>query len=376
MTEAIGAELTDEGLLLYDGDVRHVFHPLWLRESSSDPDFRDEGTGLRIGQATELPLKIAVTQYDIDAETLSVTFSDGHLCQFNIRALMRQAASPRPADLVGKPEYWDASFDGYPVYPFDELKNDEACVLDALNTVARSGFAVVHDMPVHVDALASFAALIGPVRETNWGRITDVRNIENPYDLTMTARSLSPHVDNPYRLPGPGYIFMHCLANEAAGGESTMVDGFGAAAALREQAPDAFDVLTSVAPNFRHAEADAVLEHSGPLIELNAAGEIARVRFSNRTEQIPPLAPATLDRYYAARKQFAALVFAPERTLKLKLRPGDGFIWDNYRILHGRTAFDGNGGNRHMRHCYMDRDTVSSRHKCLLRQFQTGDTVG
>jgi gamma-butyrobetaine dioxygenase len=105
------------------------------------------------------------------------------------------------------------------------------------------------------------------------------------------------------------------------------------------------------------------------LIELGYDGGVRRIRYSNRTEQVPPLEPALLARYYAARRAFADLIFAPEMTLTIKLKPGDGMVLDNFRLLHGRTAFDPATGDRHLRHCYMDRDVVSSRQKVLLRRF-------
>ena len=105
------------------------------------------------------------------------------------------------------------------------------------------------------------------------------------------------------------------------------------------------------------------------MIGVSSEGEVTRIRFSNRTEQVPALEPEVLTRYYSARRAFCELLFAPENSFVLKLQPGDGFIWDNYRLLHGRTAFDTSTGDRHMRHCYLDRDTISSRQKCLMRKY-------
>ena len=362
--------------ILWADGVRHEFHPLWLRESSHHPEFRDTGTRLRIQQASELPLDIAVTDARIATATLlKLRFSDGHSCEFASADLYHAAGNLRPRDLSGKRHYWDAASCDYRSFAYADLSQTEPgqreeMLLEALNEVARVGFVKVEGIPLDPDALLNFARLVGPPRETSWGTITDVFNSPQPYDLTMTSRSLSPHVDNPYRLPGPGYIFMHCLKNDAEGGESTLVDGFAAADQLRTNDPESFEVLCRISPNFRHEDESAILEDYGPMIGLNAENQIARIRFSNRTEQIPPLDRPTLERYYRARQQFAQLIFSGSRQLKLKLQPGEGFIWDNYRILHGRTAFDPNSGDRHMRHCYMDRDTVSSRQKCLLRSLQ------
>ncbi|NKB62606.1 MAG: DUF971 domain-containing protein [Gammaproteobacteria bacterium] len=367
----IHLDVQPRGLMVYWGQSYHyLFHPLWLRENSMDAEYRDENIGARIPQATDHPLDIAIDSAQIDSNgNVNLMFSDGHSCDFPVKMLRDRAEQHRPDDLIGAKVFWGRGFDDYPTYELTDLQNDESRVLSALGTLAKYGFVHVQGLAIDAHALKSLCDCVGPMRETNWGTLADVRNIPNPYDLTMTARSLAPHADNPYRLPAPGYIFMQCLRNNADGGESIMVDGFGVADALRKSAPEAFDALTTIAPNFRHAEDSAILEDSGPLIELNEAGDVQRVRFSNRTEQVPPLSPTTLDRYYRGRKQFADLIFSDEHTLTTKLQPGDAFIWDNYRIFHGRTAFDITTGDRHMRHCYLDRDTVSSRQKCLMRDL-------
>lgn len=45
-------------------------------------------------------------------------------------------------------------------------------------------------------------------------------------------------------------------------------------------------------------------------------------------------------------------------------------MMDNYRLLHGRTAFDGHEGHRHLQGCYTDHDGVSSLYRMLARGSQ------
>ena len=364
-------ELQAKGVAVFWHDgTHHVFHPLWLRESSTHPEYRDLGTQMRMPPAYELPLDISLTMANVTENGgLTVSFSDGHSCTFAGDHLYKSVHKRRPDDLVGQHSYWDSTFSDFRKFSYTAMQNDEKTVLAAIQSVAQFGFAYVEGLPLELDELDRFARLVGPPRETNWGTITDVRNMPNPYDLTVTSKLLWPHVDNPYRLPAPGYIFMHCIRNDADGGESTIVDGFGAAMALKEIDPEAFEALTTIAPNFHHAEENAILEDYGPMIQVDETGEVRRIRFSNRTEQVPTLDHDTLDRYYRARQLFSELIFSEQLTLITKLKPEDGFIWDNYRILHGRTAFDITTGDRHMRHCYVDRDSMSSRHKCLLQSL-------
>ena len=68
----------------------------------------------------------------------------------------------------------------------------------------------------------------------------------------------------------------------------------------------------------------------------------------------------------AARAAFWKLI-APSSplTLRFRLQPGELLMMDNYRLLHGRTGYTLATGSRHMRQCYMDRDTVQSRRRLL-----------
>ncbi len=157
--------------------------------------------------------------------------------------------------------------------------------------------------------------------------------------------------------------------NDAEGGESTLTDGFRVAEELREQAPEAFDALTRVRPQFLYVDDDTVLENSGPLIELDDRGRVRQVRLSNRTERAGAEDPDLLERYYRARRRFTDLVEDPAYRIAFKLEPGDLLVMDNHRMLHGRAAYRPGTGHRHMRQCYMDRDSVGSRRKVLARRF-------
>lgn len=367
--ERCTAEIVNDGIVLgWSDGFHHRFHALWLRERSNDPSNRDPGTGLRISEAAFLPLDLSIKTVDITSSELRLKFSDGHECGYSLLQLRRAVDCPWPLDPVADRKHWDAGSSLPNRYDYHRLLADDDTLLDMMRETNCYGFSLFGNLPGDPDSIETLSLRIGPLRETNWGRTTDVRNIANPYDLTMTSAGLAPHADNPYRYPGPGYILMQCLTNSSEGGESTMVDGFQAANRLRQDKPAAWQTLISQHTAFRHEESDAILEDYGPLIETGVDGEVRRVRFSNRTEQIPPLHNQTLSDYYHARKAFAEIIYSDDMNLTFKLKPGDGLIWDNYRILHGRKPFDPKTGDRHMRHVYMDRDVFSNRFKVLNRK--------
>jgi len=345
----------------------HVLHPLWLRERCPCPECRDPQTGQRLLDSWSLPLDTTVETVSEDGESLRVTFSDGHVAPF-LRADL-EAALRRPLDERDDITPWDASLDPLPEADWARAREDDAALYELLEQLRRYAFVIVRNVPAEMDGVADVVERIGPMRRTNWGGIADVKAIPDAYDLTMTTRALEPHTDNPYREPVVGYIFLHCLVNDAEGGDSTLTDGFRVAEELRRTAPAEFDALTRVRPDFTYIDEDTILENSGPLIELDTRGRVRQVRMSNRTDAVAAEDPDLLEHYYRARRHLTDLVNDPAFQLSFKLEPGDLLIMDNYRLLHGRSGYRPGTGHRHMRQCYMDRDSVGSRRKVLARRY-------
>jgi gamma-butyrobetaine dioxygenase len=353
---------------------RQIVHPLWLRERLPTDDILDPRTGQRLIEAAELPLDLKIVACaSSEDDHFSLTFSDGYQATVLTGWLRRiTGSSPNRQSSYGQPaadlQLWANDLAARPEADLLELQRDENALREMLQGLQRYGFMIVHNVPIEMDGALALTDCIGPIRVTNWGGLADVKSIPKAYDLTMTTRGLEQHADNPYRTPVPGYVFLHCLQNDAEGGESVIVDGFRVAREVQAQDPEAFATLTTTRPRFRYADKSAILESDGPLIELDGDGHLHQVRYSNRTEMVDHLSLEELDRYYKARQLYFRLLSDPSLTLTFKLASGDCMIMDNYRLLHGRKGFKLDTGMRHMRQCYMDRDTIGSKRKIMARQ--------
>ena len=145
-------------------------------------------------------------------------------------------------------------------------------------------------------------------------------------------------------------------------GVSQVVDGFAAAQQLRESNPEDFTLLTRYPVRFTYSGAAGVtLTSRKPIIELRSDGELRAVHFNNRS--IAPLTDVPFDEmpaFYNAIKAFSGCIDTPENQVHFKLAPGESFIVDNQRVMHGRNGYDG-AGTRWLQGCYPERDGLYSK---------------
>ena len=229
---------------------------------------------------------------------------------------------------------------------------------------------MLSEVPSGHAGILEAAALMGRVAETNYGRVFDVRSVAQPENLAYSDLGLGLHTDNPYREPVPGFQVLHALIASPDGGESLFGDGFAIAEQLRAAHPDAFAILTRTAIPFLYRSKDAELYAERPLIQLSCSGEVQAVHYNSRSIAPLRLAPREAAPFYSAYRRFAALLRDSRFQLQFKLRDGDLVAFDNQRTLHGRTAFSSARYPRHLRGCYLTRDSVYSEAALLRREFQ------
>ena len=334
-------------------------HPLWLRDNCPCPECRHE-SGQRLLDTRSLPDDLTITSVS-ENDALHVTFSDGHASSFDIRWLEAHAGPQAPR----RRRLWDASIqDALPVAFYKNVTGGGAALRDWLASVDELGFAILGDCPTEPGTVTQVAELFGFVRETNYGRLFDVKTVVNPTNLAYTGLGLGAHTDNPYRDPTPTLQLLHCLASSAEGGENTLVDAFR----VVEDLPRVdFELLARTPIAFRYADAETELETETTVISLDARGDVQAVHYNTRSVQAFRLPEHEVGRYYEAYQRFGRMLEDAAYRIQFKLGPGGLFIVDNLRVLHGRTGYTAAGGERHLQGCYADRDGLRSRLAVLSR---------
>jgi len=365
--------LNDTGALLTltDGPDTLRFHAIWLRDNALDPATRAPGNGQRLTTMADLPRDTTLTYASYDAGTLTCTFApDGKTVDFPI-AWLRAHRYDQPSKPDAALSTWDSTLSPIPTGHLPDLQTNKQALQKWLQHAATFGFAKVTGLPIAPESLFQIVDLFGYVRETNYGRLFEVRAEVNPTNLAFTGLGLQAHTDNPYRDPTPTLQVLACLENSATGGDSTVVDGFKAAERLQAEDPNAFDLLTRYTARFDYAgEAGVKLQSRRPMIELSPDGQLQHIRFNSRS--IAPLTDIPFDQmegYYAAYRAFSTIIDDPAMAVSFKLQPGEAFIVDNTRVMHARQGYSG-AGTRWLQGCYADKDGLLSTLAALTTQLE------
>ena len=284
--------------------------------------------------------------------------------------LRRHCYSDRArADRYHQPMLWDSDMiQRVPQFDYSVVSTTDASRLQMLQQLRDYGICLINNLPPRQGQLESFAASLGVVVGTETGKVFEilVKSQEDFKSVAHLNNDLIPHQDDSYREAFPSIIFFHCLAAaDDNSGQSVYVDGFLVAEVLRRKKPEAFDLLSQYAIGFCKKYGDIHMEARSPLINLDEEGRIIGVRISNLFVAPLDLPETLVESFYAAYRQLMELYTNPQYQLLLSLQPGDLVILDNHRVLHGRTAIQTENQNRHLRHCYVDRDYLYSQWRRL-----------
>jgi gamma-butyrobetaine dioxygenase len=365
------ASATELRIVHADG-AEHPIHPLWLRERCRDADSMDLKTQQRLQDPSDFDLRLTVTALSQPAAgTFRVRFSDGHEAQFSAEELLAEAGLAPNSHDCPAPRLWDGALAQLPRARWRPDPAD-AELMSWLEAFLSFGFIIFEGVPTAPGSVLKVGAMFGFTRETNFGALFNVRSTPEATDLAYTSVALDPHTDNPYRDPVPGIQLLHCLVNETTGGLSTLVDGFAVAQSLREQHADAFEILSATPVRFKYIDADTELTASAAPIDLDVTGALRAIHFSPRLDFVPLFTPERLDAYYRARQLFDHRLRAPDFEIRFLLKSGDLVMFDNCRLLHGRTSFNPADGLRHLQGAYIDIDGPRSLYRVLRRRLARG----
>jgi alpha-ketoglutarate-dependent taurine dioxygenase len=342
------------------------FHLVWLRDNCRCATCQDSATLQKLFDITTTDLTPRIQSYVLDEVHLDIVWDEGppHHTRYRRSWLRSHAYDLSRASacevLSEEPELWHA-------WPSNERALPEARAPDDPNwreDVHRYGFALIRDLSA--DKFLSFLGTVGPITPTEFGQVAPLQARPDANDLGETGCPLDPHTDYSVYMHFPPVLsFLHCLQNDTDGGVSILVDGFAAAQCFRQAEPHAFELLVRSSLPFHQLYQRWHYHHlrHRPIIELDADGRIYGVyaghphtrNWHYPFEQMIPL--------YEAYSSFVRLLNDRSRQLHYRLKPGECLIFRNERVLHGRTGFSPESGERHLQIAYVNWSYFTARHR-------------
>ena len=353
------------------------YHSTWLRDNALDSKTRDPKNRQRLITLSDIPKDTVIKSAILDSkgENISLTFfPESKKVSFSSNWLERYAYDVEKKNLKGwiSPtlKIWNSSIlKTIPTIDYKTAKSDSALLLKWMKSLHEYGFAKITGGGKDSGEISQIADLVGYIRETNYGKFFDVKLEVNAVNLAYTNLGLQAHTDNPYRDPVPTMQILYCLQNSTSGGDSKVVDGFKAAILLKDKNQEYFNLLSKYCARFKYnGDEKTHLESRRPMIELSPDGEIIAIRFNNRsTAPITDVPYSDMENYYNAYREFSEIINERSMAVNFKLKPGEGFIVDNTRVLHSRSEYSGLG-NRWLQGCYVDKDGLLSKISTLSKK--------
>ncbi|TVY27717.1 Gamma-butyrobetaine dioxygenase [Lachnellula hyalina] len=364
------------------------FHPILLRDACMCPKCVDPYSTQKNFHTPEIPPNIQVRSIEtsptgdihIKWENDIPGFGDDHVSFFPSGSLDIRHRSKKSMNRNRTREVPNAVWDVTRIKKelqfvnFQDYMTSDKCLLRASYLLLRQGLLIIRGVPESEKSVEDIALRIGSIRDSFYGRTWDVKSVPEAKNVAYTAQFLGLHMDLLYMANPPGFQLLHCLKNTAEGGASLFADAFMAAKSLSVKQRD---ILRRTPVAYQYQNAGEHYYHTHPVIEVETS-QTGDTVFTNMNYSPPfqanyllPMTPnvAEVAEFLEAFKAFTHRVENKDHLLEYKLQEGECVIFNNRRILHGRTQFDALGGERWLKGAYVDSDVVNSRFRALSKEF-------
>ena len=353
--------------VLWSDGEESKFNYMWLRDNC--PSAHDKDSRHRMFNILNISTEINPKKFNVTNDgDLQIEWSEGnHISLYNRKWLRENCYTIKNNKKYISPyELWDSSLEknlDSVIIDHNEIMETEKGLIKWLELLHYKGIAIIRGAPTEDKSALPVLNKISHTRETFFKTPFEVINIPKPNNSAYTSHALRNHMDLPWFENPPGYQFLHCLINSAKGGDSSAVDAFAVADFLRKEEKDVFEILVNIPLKFRDKDytQEAIRSVYGTAISLTKDGDYNDVRYSIATLDTLDCHPDLMEKVYKAHHRFGNLLHDKKFQINFRLQPGDIFCFNNRRLLHGRTEFDPNSGNRHLQGYYMDRDEIIGR---------------
>ena len=351
--------LTNDGLNIeFQNGAKDCFPYIWLRDHCKDIENWDERSNQRklFTALVDPNIKIEETKIIEDNSKIEVKWPDMNKSvhysgDFLYKNSLENISSNSGEALWDKQSINNAELE----IKFYDLDKNEG-FKNLLQTIKTYGFSIINNCPTEMKTVEDIANKIGYVRNSIFGDLWSFESNTEMADSAYTQEELRPHTDGTYNHDAPGLQLLLCCEYEAEGGESIMVDGFKIAQILRENNGTSYNILSEIDIPGRYFGDGVELIAKRPVFKFRNK-KLIQVSFNNYDRGDFRLPNNKINDFYTAIRAFDKLANAKEMQWRQILKPGQLLIFNNWRVLHGRSEFS---GKRKMSGCYINKEDFES----------------
>ena len=353
----------------------------WLRDHCKCDKCWHPQTHQRLFETCSIDPELAIEQTSVAEKRILVRWKDGHSSSFDTEWLKRHSYDPpnlkdKKIQLIDSAkQLWKK--DTVPEQPevdYEQVMLDDANVDGLkkwLQNIDKYGYCWVYNVPVSPEATERLVRRIAFIRESHYGTFWDFTSNLEHGDTAYTTLAIGAHTDSTYFTDPVGLQLFHLLRHDGEGGNTLLVDGFHVAQQLQQEYPQHFETLVST-PISTHSAGDKSIfmqttPASGiPMIRRDAQGHVYQIRYNNHDRSVLSgkyLNSQQIDAFYEALRVSHELLTSAENEVWVKMKPGRAIIVDNWRVLHGRSSFN---GYRRLCGAYINWDDYRSRFETVV----------
>ncbi len=338
-----------------------LIHYNWLREQS--PCYRYPSPYQQLydaaisGDTKAKPLNV-----EINGDKLTITWDEQPIYKsiYDIPSILNQIHSSGRKEISEK-NYWDKeTLENIPI-PQYVIENGYIHDDTWLAKLDNLGFILLKD--TDPGTIKSFFGKISLLNQHYFGNTFDLDEKdenENKKDHRQTGEkggcALPPHNDLTFWGDHKLLQFFYCEKSSPIGGDSILVDGFQVGEKIRQAFPEYFQSLTTTTVEFclEDPKHQYRFKHPSTIIECDYTGQISNIRFSKRNCRPYFMPSEKASVFYEAYNTFFRYLKDTSNQFTYHIEPNDCLIFQNFRLLHGRTAFDLAHGGRKLHSGYYD----------------------
>lgn len=344
---------------------------IWLRDN--DPNELHPDTHERTFDLSGVDLDISPLNYNFNGENggeLSISWPNKTIeSKYSAHWIHQHRPGIRRHDpaRIQHRSWAEQKMDSLPRFDAQKCHQSRFALLGVLESLKTTGIVLIHNLNDDVNAGEKFGDLIGFKRQTNYGVVFEVKSKPKPNNLAYTSLALPLHTDLANQESVPGNQFLHCFRNQATGGGSIFADALSIINDFKRDHPDHYQLLCEVPVPWHFVDDESDIRYHRPVIGLNAHGVFTGLTFNAHLADVPDFDTDLMYDFYAAFRELMVSIRTTTYKLEYSLNNGEMVIFDNQRILHGRTAFDPSSGARHLRGYYIEHNEVDNRIRMLAK---------